>query len=237
MRKSALLSFLFNFIVVCFVVAAFYGAASGLEALIDKHEAKAVEQQAITTTHTETESAEEKETLTSAEISRILQGISESKPLVRTEQMVQAETETAEDPEQTARFYTDAEIIMLAKVLYLECRGLSDTEKACVAWVICNRVDNTGEFYAQNTISAVITAPYQFAYSYDTPVWDSLYELASDVLERWNAERNGETDVGRVLPSEYLFFYGDGQHNYFRTTYQGGTQWDYSLDSPYDIKN
>ena len=40
--------------------------------------------------------------------------------------------------------------------------------------------------------------------------------------------------AGRVLPKEYLFFGGDGTHNYFRTKWDGGTVWDWSLPSPYE---
>lgn len=156
-------------------------------------------------------------------------------------EVVAAEETPEEDPEPEAEteptemYYDEADIVKLAKVLYRECRGLGDTEKACVAWVVCNRVDAGGDFAAQDTVSAVIEAPYQFAYIKDTPIWESLYYLAEDVLQRWNAEKNGQTDVGRVLPSEYLFFHGDGSHNYFRKEYQGdGQYWDYSLDSPYE---
>lgn len=131
-------------------------------------------------------------------------------------------------------YYTDEEVVMMAKLLYRECRGVpSDTEKACVAWTVCNRVD-LDEFKG-DTITEIITAPNQFAYSYDTPVTDELYELSLDVLTRWNAERNGEEYVGRVLPKDYTYYTGDGSHNYFRNNYDGEYDvWDYSLPSPYE---
>ena len=119
----------------------------------------------------------------------------------------------------------------MAKILYREARGISSkTEQACVGWVICNRVDAG---YA-NTPTEVMTAPNQFAYIEDTPIVPELYGLAGDVLDRWSREKNGETDVGRVLPKEYLWFSGDGQKNHFRNQYSGGTRWDYSLLSPYE---
>lgn len=131
-------------------------------------------------------------------------------------------------------YYTDEEVVMMAKLLYRECRGVpSDTEKACVAWTVCNRVD-LDEFKG-DTITEIITAPNQFAYSYDTPVTDELYELSLDVLTRWNAERNGEEYVGRVLPKDYTYYTGDGSHNYFRNNYDGEYDvWDYRLPSPYE---
>ena len=78
-----------------------------------------------------------------------------------------------------------------------------------------------------------MTAPNQFAYSKNTPVWDNLYELASDVLERWNREKNGEVNVGRVIPKDYLWFSMSSDGNAFRNAFKGGDRWDYSLPSPY----
>lgn len=129
------------------------------------------------------------------------------------------------------QYYTENDIIIIAKILYNECRGLPKLEQACVAWVILNRVD-AGRF--GSSISAVVTAPYQFAYSSGTPVNQAQYDIALDVLTRWNLEKNGQTDVGRVLPSNYLFFHGDGRHNYFKTTERSGSYWDYSLPNPYN---
>lgn len=140
-----------------------------------------------------------------------------------------------ERPSQPVMYYTEDDVIMVSKVLYNECRGstLSTIEKACVAWTILNRVDD-----GWGTISEVITEPKQFAYSHGTPVWDNLYIIAKDVLERWNAEQNGQTDVGRVLPREYKWFGGQDGHNWFRDKYdmsQGDHNiWDYSLPNPYE---
>lgn len=139
------------------------------------------------------------------------------------------------EEETEIMYYTEEEVVMMAKLLYRECGGIpSDTEKACVAWCVCNRVDS--DEFDGDTITYVMTAPNQFAYVSDTPVRDDLYDLALDVLSRWNAERNGEVSVGRVLPKDYTYFHGDGTHNHFRNVYRGGnySTWDYSLPSPYE---
>lgn len=130
------------------------------------------------------------------------------------------------------QYYTEDEVIMVAKVLYDECRGVnSDTEKACVVWTICNRVDAG---YG-STITEVVTAKNQFAYRRNAPVLDELYALAEDVLVRWNSERNGALNVGRVLPEDYMWYSGDGQRNYFRNHYNAAYgYWDYSTESPYE---
>ena len=138
--------------------------------------------------------------------------------------------ETEEEPYITI-YYTEQDVIDIAKVLYNECRGVgSKTEQACVAWTILNRVDNQGL-----SISEVIRAKNQFAFNESTTVDDSLLDLASDVLWRWNSEKNGEAEVGRVLPKEYTYFAGRGGHNYFRNGFDGEYSiWDYSLESPYE---
>lgn len=126
--------------------------------------------------------------------------------------------------------YSDIDAQMIAKVLYNEARGIqSETEKACIVWVILNRFDAG---YA-STISDVIAAPYQFAYSAGTPVRDDLLSLSYDVLNRWSSEKQGQTNDGRVLPQDYFWYTGDGLHNYFRDSYVGTARWNYSLPSPY----
>lgn len=136
-----------------------------------------------------------------------------------------------EEEDTYITYYTENDVIMLAKLLYNECRGVeSVTEQACVAWTVLNRVDvENGE-----SIADVITAKNQFAYS-DAPLWDNLLWLSEDVLSRWNAELNKETLVGRVLPADYKWFGGDSKRNYFRNAYNGSYNiWDYSLPSPYE---
>lgn len=131
-----------------------------------------------------------------------------------------------------SEYYTESDVINLAKVLYSECRGVqSKTEQACVAWVVCNRTD----LKKGSTISSTIKAKNQFCFNENLLVRDDLYALAKDVLSRWAREKNGETDVGRVLPKEYIYFYGDGNRNYFKKSYKGNENvWDYSLSSPYE---
>ena len=140
-------------------------------------------------------------------------------------------TKSATTQGVSGRYFSKSDVELVAKILYEECRGVSsDTQKACVAWIICNRVDSG----MGNSISSVVKAKNQFDYNPYAPIKQNLYNLAQDVLTRWEREKNGETNVGRVLPKEYLYFYGDGIRNYFRNSYQKPyTIWDYSLPSPY----
>lgn len=130
--------------------------------------------------------------------------------------------------------YTSTDAVMMARVMFLEARGIkSKTEIACVGWTILNRVDA-----GYGSIQKVITAPNQFAYrasaSTTSDYGYDLIALATDVLNRWSREKAGQAAVGRVLPKGYLWYAGDGKHNYFRNQYKGGTRWNYSLPSPYE---
>ena len=123
---------------------------------------------------------------------------------------------------------------LIAKTLYGEARGCSVTEQSAVAWCILNRVDSTGYGFGGD-IEHVITFPNQFlGYSPNNPVLPELYDLAVDVLTRWEREKQGVADVGRVLPREFKWFSGDGGHNWFRDSYSCGNTWGWTLESPYE---
>ena len=153
--------------------------------------------------------------------------------LVPTEKMEYDQIKQIEAAERSS--VTPMEVVMIAKVIYGEARGVvSETEQAAVAWCILNRADAWGQ-----TVTEVIEAPNQVCYYDFFPTVDdygrNLVVLAQDVVERWNREKSGETDVGRVLPAEYLWYGGDGERNWFRDDYEfNGSIWDWSLPSPYE---
>ena len=126
---------------------------------------------------------------------------------------------------------TQEEIQALAKVVYREARGIPDkAHQAAVIWCILNRVD-AGCW--GDTIMDVVTYPNAFAWVPDTPVEQEFLMLAADVCERWNLEKAGQDEVGRVLPKEYLYFTEDGELNHFTIEWKGTETWDWSLESPY----
>ena len=126
------------------------------------------------------------------------------------------------------------DVELIARTIWGEGRGIqSMDEKAAIVWCILNRVDAEG-YACGNSIEYVITFPHQFdGYDPSYPVTDEHVALAEDVLMRWHAEREGVEDVGRVLPKEYIYFIGDGTHNYFTIEWKGTDYWDWSLPSPY----
>jgi hypothetical protein len=106
----------------------------------------------------------------------------------------------------------------IAKTVWGEARGCTVAEQEQVIWCILNRVDSDIQYFPDDIIS-VVTQPNQFhGYSPDYPVTEEHYALALDVLERWEAEKRGEA-IQRNLGKEYLYFHGDGKHNYFRENF------------------
>lgn len=172
-------------------------------------------------------------------------------PSESTEAVVESEDESDEDPkpepveeviEERPKKYTDDDVIAMAKLLYGEARGVKDLyiwdgrvisseyQKACVIWSVLNRYDKGWE----NSIIATVSAYKQFhGYNPNNPVLEELVIISYDVLERWNREKYGETDVGRVLPSEYLYFYGDNSTNWFMAEYGSPYKYNWDLDDPY----
>ena len=112
----------------------------------------------------------------------------------------------------------ETDVTALAQMAYGEARGLAEYEIAAVMWVALNRLDHGGFGV---TVTEVVAAPGQFAgYSTAHPVDEHIAALARDVLARHHAEQQGE-EIPREIGPSYLYFSGDGVHNYFREIYDG----------------
>lgn len=112
-----------------------------------------------------------------------------------------------------------------------EAGGCSPTEIAATVWSVLNRFDAG----YSHSIFIVISAPDQYhGYSPNKGLREDIYNICEDVIARWVAEKEGVENAGRVLPSDYLWFYGDGKHNHFRNKYRTNETWDWSLPTPYD---
>ena len=131
--------------------------------------------------------------------------------------------------------FTEGEIIIAAKTVWGEARGIqSRMEQAAIVWCFLNRVDAY-----KTSLGEAITAPGQFHYDASFSTVDDygrdITELVRDVIGRWEREKNGQTNVGRVLPEDYLWFGGDGAHNHFRNSFESFDNiWDWSLPNPYE---
>ena len=113
-------------------------------------------------------------------------------------------------------YFTDADVVAIAKMLYGESRGCSIDNQQKAVWCVLNRVDD--ERYPDSII-AVLSQSGQFhGYSPNHPVWDELTSVAEDVLTRWSLEKQGVA-VNRELPKSFLYFTGTGRENIFREGY------------------
>lgn len=138
---------------------------------------------------------------------------------------------TTPEPAEEATFSLDpTEVELIGRTIWGEAGGIqSEAERAAVAWCILNRVDAWDK-----TIEEVVTAPMQFlGYRPTGECPQEHLDLAADVLTRWYAEKEGTEDVGRTLPADYLYFYGDGEHNHFSIEWRSGIYWGWTLTDPY----
>lgn len=141
-----------------------------------------------------------------------------------------------EEPKIKKKWYSEEDIVNMAKMCYGESMNLpilstaygnrSATYQSVEAmYVVLNRVDA-----GYGSISTCIKAKGQFVgYKSDNPVTNELYDLAKLVIEDWST---GEEKY-RVLPSEFLYFHGDGRHNHFKTKSGGGTEYNHSIPDPF----
>lgn len=140
-----------------------------------------------------------------------------------------------------------------ARILALSIQGeaaLAHTtaEKAAVAWVILNAIEcEEYGFGSIHSVSDVVKNPaaiqgYTTLKRRGTEPEAEYLELAIDVLARYAMERAGWEWVGRVIPSTYHWWMGDGYRvNYFCDSYHYGSlatakahAWDWSWTSPYE---
>lgn len=133
-------------------------------------------------------------------------------------------------------FYTDKDVEMISKTVYGEALVTdSDTHMSYVVWCILNRVDSEG-YGCGESIEHVITFPGQFVgYDENNPVEPHIEWLVRDVLNRWVGEKQGQVDVCRTLPRDYLWFNGDGKYNHFRNAYDinEAEYWPGAVVTPY----
>lgn len=120
------------------------------------------------------------------------------------------------EPEEPFPF-TEYEVALIAKTVYGEADVCSNTEQELVVWCICNRVDSG---LWGSSIELVVTASQQFhGYSPDNPVTEEHVDLVTEVLCQWYAGEQPRVHAPYATSSSYLYFAGDGFHNWFREEY------------------
>lgn len=130
--------------------------------------------------------------------------------------------QTFESALAEARAAVPDELAELAgRAVWGEAGGIQDyAQRAAVIWCACNRADAW-----DMEIGDVLNVDAFHGLAIKGEVPEQHVELARDVLARWTLEAEGWQDVGRVLPSRFLYFEGDGRVNHFSTEYGGGEYW------------
>lgn len=141
-----------------------------------------------------------------------------------------------EEPEIKKKWYSEEDVINMAKMCYGESMNLpvlhtdfgdrsATYQSAEAMYAVLNRVDA-----GYGDISTCIKAKRQFiGYKSSNPVTDELYDLAKLVIEDW---ATGKEEY-RVLPHIFLYFHGDGRHNYFTTKSGGGVEYNHLIPDPF----
>ena len=125
--------------------------------------------------------------------------------------------------------------LILARMLWGEDRENPMYMRAAIIWCVFNRMDQS-----RLPIEQLINKTQFPGYREENPVKDWAIELIRDVAVRYVLEQNGFTDVGRVLPKEYLYYEQPPEKRYhiFKTKLKLSDKsnkiWDWSLPSPYD---
>lgn len=101
-----------------------------------------------------------------------------------------------------------------------EYSGSDYAQRTAPIWCACNRADAWGQ-----TLEEVMHSDAFHGLLTDREVPEEWYDLARETLARWELEKMGYIDVGRTLPSEYLYFGGNGTVNIYRTEYIGGVEY------------
>lgn len=101
-----------------------------------------------------------------------------------------------------------------------EYSGSDYAQRTAPIWCACNRADAWGL-----TLEEVMHSDAFHGLLTEREVPAEWYNLACETLARWELEKMGYIDVGRTLPSEYLYFGGNGVVNVYRTEYIGGVEY------------
>ena len=123
--------------------------------------------------------------------------------------------------ERTKAAVPDELAELAGRAVWGEAGGIQDyAQRAAVIWCACNRSDAW-----DMDIGDVLNVDQFHGLAIKGEVPPQHVELARDVLARWTLEAEGWQDVGRVLPSRFLYFEGNGVINLFSTQYGGGEYW------------
>ena len=121
-------------------------------------------------------------------------------------------------PPQPPRRWTYYDVNVLSRMVWGEGRGVTRNEQKLIVWTALNRLEN-GRY--GRSIVAVVRAPRQFhGYSPRFPVTQEIRTMVIEVLEAWDRGEQAKVYPPFAVTPNYLYFHGDGRHNWFRETWR-----------------
>jgi len=114
--------------------------------------------------------------------------------------------------------WTEECVVVISRMVWGEARGVSRNEQKLVVWTVINRLEHG--FYGGSLIG-IVRSPGQFhGYSSRFPVTDEIREMVVEVLDAWDRGEAAKVYPPFARTSNYLFFHGDGRHNWFRERFR-----------------
>ncbi|MCL2368740.1 MAG: cell wall hydrolase [Oscillospiraceae bacterium] len=113
-----------------------------------------------------------------------------------------------------SRPWTDDCVAVISRMVWGEARGVSRNEQKLVVWTVINRLEN-GRY--GNSLIGVVRARGQFTgYASRHPVTEAIRCMVIEVLEAWDRGEAAKVYPPFARTPYYLYFHGDGRHNWFR---------------------
>jgi spore germination cell wall hydrolase CwlJ-like protein len=183
-----------------------------MQARLDRHQTLDIETQAENDQH-------ELETSLPDEPYAPLIAVAQASALPEAEDLQETDMPILGNPELA---YTEDELEMLAKTVWGEARGCTPDEWRLVIWTVFQRVDSeSSDFRSQNSIEAVLTYPLAFTgYRVSNPVDPDILALVTEEAHAWQYGAEAPTFEPYAATLPYLFFDGDGCHNWYRAEWR-----------------
>ena len=148
----------------------------------------------------------------------LIGGFEGSRERITLQRPLQYPHEVEPIPLQPPRRWTYHDVDLLSRMVWGEGRGVSRNEQKLIVWTALNRVDHRNY---PNTIAGVVWARGQFVgYSSRHPVTVAIRQMTMEVLEAWDRGEQAKVYPPFARTPNYLYFHGDGRHNWFRETFR-----------------
>ena len=122
------------------------------------------------------------------------------------------------NPELTqGQRWTDNCVDVISRMVWGEGRGVNRNEQKLIVWTVINRYEHGG--YGSSLVGVVRARGQFHGYSPRFPVTDEIRGVVIEVLSAWERGEEAKVYPPFARTSDYLYFWGDGTHNWFRRSW------------------